>query len=59
MKWFLKLLSQPSSIAGYGLLVSAFKTYADTGSKTAAIAQAVTGLGAILVPEKAAANKVQ
>lgn len=59
MKWLLKLMSQPSSIAGYGLLVSAFKTYTDTGSKTAAIAQAVTGLGAILVPEKAAANKVQ
>lgn len=59
MKWLLKLLSQPSSIAGYGLLVSAFKTYTETGSKTAAIAQAVTGLGAILVPEKSAATRGQ
>lgn len=56
MKWFLKLLSQPSSIAGYGLLVSAFKTYTETGSKSVAIAQAVAGLGAILTSEQKAAQ---
>lgn len=55
MKWFLKLLSQPSSIAGYGLIVSAFKTYTETGSKSVAIAQALTGIGAVLVSE----NKAQ
>ncbi len=56
MKWFLSLLSQPSSLAGYGLIVSAFKTYAETGSKSVAIAQAVTGLGAILKSEQKAAQ---
>lgn len=52
MKWFLGLLSQPSSIAGYGLLVSAFKTYTETGSKSVAIAQALAGICAVLKSEQ-------